>query len=123
MNDFQGSLEKYFLQALVPDSIAKPVLRSLTQFAAKASQVGSAGLLLLVVTALAMMLTIDRTLNGIWGPAAASTAASCSSVARSPPSSTRRSRPRHDSCGCKPAGSAPSTGPTQLRVQSRQGQP
>ena len=63
---FQGELQKYLLQSLVPDSIAKPVLRSLTQFAAKASQVGSAGLLLLVVTALAMMLTIDRTLNGIW---------------------------------------------------------
>lgn len=65
-SSFQGSLEKYFLQALVPDSIARPVLRSLTQFASKASRVGSVGLLLLVVTALSMMLTIDRTLNGIW---------------------------------------------------------
>ncbi|MFO1329922.1 MAG: YihY family inner membrane protein [Rubrivivax sp.] len=63
---FQGALEKYFLQSLVPDSIARPVLRALTQFAAKARGVGSAGLLLLVATALSMMLTIDRTLNGIW---------------------------------------------------------
>jgi membrane protein len=63
---FQGALEKYFLQALVPDSIARPVLRALTQFAAKARGVGSIGLLLLVATALSMMLTIDRTLNGIW---------------------------------------------------------
>ena len=30
---FQDALQKYFLQALVPDSIARPVLRSLTQFA------------------------------------------------------------------------------------------
>lgn len=63
---FQGALEKFFLQSLVPDTIARPVLRSLTQFAAKASRLGSAGLLLLLVTALALMLTIDRTLNSIW---------------------------------------------------------
>jgi membrane protein len=63
---FQSSLETYFLQSLVPDNIAKPVLRALTQFAAKASQVGAVGLLFLMVTAMALMLTIDRTLNGIW---------------------------------------------------------
>ena len=63
---FQGALEKYFLQSLVPDGIARPVLRTLTQFASKARSMGSVGLLLLGSTALAMMLTIDRTLNGIW---------------------------------------------------------
>ena len=63
---FQDALEKYFLQSLVPDTIAKPVLRALTQFASKASRLGSVGLLFFVGTALAMMLTIDRTLNGIW---------------------------------------------------------
>ena len=63
---FQGALEKYFLQSLVPDTIARPVLRALTQFAAKASRLGSVGLMFFVATALAMMLTIDRTLNGIW---------------------------------------------------------
>lgn len=63
---FQGALEKYFLQSLVPDTIAKPVLRALTTFAAKASGLGSAGLLLFVATAIAMMLTIDRALNAIW---------------------------------------------------------
>ncbi len=63
---FQGALEKYFLQALVPNGIARPVLAALTQFAGKASQLGTLGLLLLVVTALALMLTIDRTLNAIW---------------------------------------------------------
>jgi len=63
---FQSALQTYFLQSLVPDNIAKPVLESLTQFAAQASRLGTAGLLLLALTALAMMLTIDRTLNGIW---------------------------------------------------------
>lgn len=63
---FQGALEKYFFQSLVPDTIAKPVMSALTQFASKASRLGTASLVVLVLTALALMLTIDRTLNGIW---------------------------------------------------------
>ena len=63
---FQLSVQQYFVQALVPDNIARPVLQALTQFAGKASKLGSVGLLLLGVTALALMFTIDRTLNGIW---------------------------------------------------------
>ncbi len=63
---FQGALEKYFLQALVPDAIARPVMRALNQFAANARGIGGVGLVLFVATALATMLTIDRTLNAIW---------------------------------------------------------
>lgn len=63
---FQAALQKYFIASLVPDSIAKPVLGALTQFAAKANRLGTAGLVALVFTALALMLTIDRTLNAIW---------------------------------------------------------
>ena len=65
-SNFQGALEQYFIQTLVPDTIARPVLKALTQFAGKASRLGTVGLLLLVGTALALVLTIDRTLNGIW---------------------------------------------------------
>jgi membrane protein len=63
---FQVALEKFFLQQLVPENIARPVLRALTEFAGKARAIGSVGLALLVATALALMLTIDRTLNRIW---------------------------------------------------------
>ena len=63
---FQVALQKYFLQSLVPDTIAKPVLGALTQFATKANRLGTVGLVLLVLTALALILTIDRTLNAIW---------------------------------------------------------
>jgi membrane protein len=63
---FQVSLQKYFLQSLVPDSIARPVLTALTQFANQANRLGAFGLIVLVFTALAMMLTIDRALNAIW---------------------------------------------------------
>ena len=65
-SSFQVALQKYFLQSLVPDTIAQPVLRALTEFAGKASRLGGVGLLLLVVTALALVLTIDRTLNALW---------------------------------------------------------
>lgn len=63
---FQTALEQYLLRSLVPAAIAKPVLASLTQFAAKASQVGAFGLAALLVAALALVFTIDRTLNAIW---------------------------------------------------------
>ncbi len=63
---FQTALQQYFLQTLVPDNIARPVLQALTQFAGQANQMGSAGLILLGITALALMFTIDRTLNAIW---------------------------------------------------------
>ncbi len=63
---FEEALQKYFLQTLVPDSIARQVMTALTQFAAKAQGVGSVGLMLLLLAALALMLTIDRTLNAIW---------------------------------------------------------
>jgi membrane protein len=63
---FQDALQKYFLQALVPENIARQVLRELTRFASQARGVGTIGVVLLLFTALALMLTIDRTLNGIW---------------------------------------------------------
>ena len=62
----ETALQKYFLKNLVPDGIALPVLRSLTTFSSKARGVGTVGLVLLVITALAMALTIDRALNAIW---------------------------------------------------------
>ena len=54
-SQFQVALQKYFLQALVPDSIARPVLGALTQFASKANRLGSFGLVLLLVTAVTLM--------------------------------------------------------------------
>lgn len=63
---FRKALEVYFLQNLVPDAIAKPVLQQLTLFASKANRVGAVGLVVLVFTAIALLLTIDRSLNAIW---------------------------------------------------------
>lgn len=63
---FQTALEQYLVKSLVPETIARPVLQAVTQFAGKASRLGTAGLVVLVATAIALMLTIDRTLNAIW---------------------------------------------------------
>lgn len=62
----QGALHNYFVQTLVPDSIARPVLGAITQFSSRASRLGAVGLVALVLSSLAMMLTIDRALNAIW---------------------------------------------------------
>src|ERR1700712_5042182 len=62
----QANLQRWLVQSLVPDSIARLVLGYLTQFAGKASRLGGVGLAALVVSAIALVLTIDRTLNGIW---------------------------------------------------------
>src|SRR6188508_157531 len=61
----QGALQAWLVQSLVPDAIARQVLGYLTQFAGKASRLGVVGLAALFFTALALVLTIDRTLNGI----------------------------------------------------------
>jgi membrane protein len=63
---FLGVLQKWLIESLIPDSIARQVLGYLTQFAGKASRLGGVGLAVLFFTALALILTIDRTLNSIW---------------------------------------------------------
>lgn len=63
---FQDVLQKWLVQSLIPDNIARQVLGYLTQFAGQASKLGVAGVAVLFTTALALILTIDRTLNAIW---------------------------------------------------------
>nr|WP_315224080.1 YihY family inner membrane protein [uncultured Albidiferax sp.] len=62
----QVVLQKWLVQSLIPESIARQVLGYLTQFASQASKLGSVGLAIVLFTALALILTIDRTLNAIW---------------------------------------------------------
>lgn len=62
----QGRLQRWLIESLIPDNIARQVLGYLNQFASKASGLGIAGLILLLVTAIALILTIDKTLNSIW---------------------------------------------------------
>lgn len=62
----QDALQGWLVSSLVPDSISRQVLGYLTLFASKASSLGAAGFSILLATALALILTIDRTLNDIW---------------------------------------------------------
>ncbi|MDP3171422.1 MAG: YihY family inner membrane protein [Polaromonas sp.] len=62
----QGVLQVWLVNSLIPDNISRQVLGYLTQFARQANKLGVAGLAVLLVTAIALILTIDRTLNGIW---------------------------------------------------------
>jgi membrane protein len=63
---FQDVLQKWLVESLIPDNISRQVLGYLTQFAGKASKLGVAGVGVLFITAVALILTIDRTLNSIW---------------------------------------------------------
>lgn len=62
----QEALQAWLVKSLIPDNIARQVLGYLTQFSGQASKLGGAGLAVLLVTAIALILTIDRTLNAIW---------------------------------------------------------
>ncbi|HMN21568.1 MAG TPA: YihY family inner membrane protein [Ottowia sp.] len=62
----QAALQQWLVESLIPGSIAGHVMGYLTQFASKASQLGLIGMAGLTVTAVSLMLTIDKTLNQIW---------------------------------------------------------
>ena len=62
----QAALQAWLVRSLIPDNISRQVLGYLTQFSGEASKLGGAGLAVLLVTAIALILTIDRTLNSIW---------------------------------------------------------
>ena len=64
--ELQVGLQRWLVQSLVPETIARQVLGYLTQFATKASGLGAIGFSFLLVTALTLILTVDRTLNHIW---------------------------------------------------------
>jgi membrane protein len=62
----QEQLQRWLIESLVPESISRQVLGSLTQFSRKASRLGLVGLIAVVATSLALLVTIDRTLGQIW---------------------------------------------------------
>ncbi len=65
-SDLQKVLQKWLIDSLVPDAIAKQVMGSIVQFTAKAHRLGLAGFVVLVGSTLALVFTIDHTFNNIW---------------------------------------------------------
>jgi len=62
----QGRVQRWLIDSLIPDNIARQVLGYVNQFASKASGLGVAGLVVLLITAVALILTMDKALNNIW---------------------------------------------------------
>ncbi len=63
---FRNSLQAYFVQILIPHSIASTINDYLGIFAAKASRMSAIGAIALLLTTAATMALIDRTFNNIW---------------------------------------------------------
>lgn len=59
-------LEEHLLKSMLPADIARTVLKYLNQFAANASGLTVVGSLFLLVTAMAMLLTVENAFNQIW---------------------------------------------------------
>jgi len=64
--EFRQSMESDLPKGLLPMPYAQTILRYLSDFAAKATGVGAAGLAILALSALSMVLQVDRVLNDIW---------------------------------------------------------
>lgn len=62
----QDQLQRWLIESLVPESISRQVLGSLTQFSRKASRLGLLGLAAVVLASVALLVTIDRTMGQIW---------------------------------------------------------
>lgn len=66
LRPLRQTLETLWLAHLLPPDIAQPVLQHLGRFANNAQALSWSGSALLLVAALAMMLTVETTLNRIW---------------------------------------------------------
>jgi len=65
-DQFQNVLQRWLIESLIPDTISRQVLGYLTQFTTKASRLGVVSFAALMFSALALVFTIDRSLNAIW---------------------------------------------------------
>ncbi|HZX28929.1 MAG TPA: YihY family inner membrane protein [Telluria sp.] len=63
---FRKALEAYFVQSLMPKTIANTIVANLTLFASKAKGLSVLGAVALLITSTAMMGMIERAFNQIW---------------------------------------------------------
>jgi membrane protein len=62
----ESAIEQYLLEGLLPADISRTVLTNLNHFAANASGLTWVGSLFLLITSVAMMLTVENALNQMW---------------------------------------------------------
>ena len=65
-NVFRKTVEEYFVQNLIPRTIASTTLNYLNQFAAKASQLSAIGAVFLAATVATMLSIVEQAFNQIW---------------------------------------------------------
>ena len=65
--DFSIHIKTYLLDNLMPETAGVVITRYMTQFTESATRLTTVGIGFLALTAMMMMLTIDRTFNVIWG--------------------------------------------------------
>jgi membrane protein len=63
---FETAIQEYLLKSLLPADISRTVLKYLSHFAENANSLTLLGSLFVLVTALALLLTIENALNQIW---------------------------------------------------------
>ncbi len=63
---FQASLQTFLAQHLMPDQINSQIFRYLNQFASKAKGLTTAGMIVLFVTSVMTMMTVESAFNLIW---------------------------------------------------------
>ncbi len=64
--EMRTAVQTFMFENLMPEHTSGAVLKYMNQFASKANRLTLVGLLFLMVTAIAMLLTMDRALNNIW---------------------------------------------------------
>lgn len=62
----KGNVEGYMMQGFLPEAFSETILTYINQFSEKARGLTTVGVLVLGITALMTMLTIDRAFNNIW---------------------------------------------------------
>jgi membrane protein len=63
---FEAAIEEYLLKSLLPAEISRTVLKNLGQFAENANGLTLLGSLFVLMTAIALLLTVENALNQIW---------------------------------------------------------
>lgn len=63
---FEAAIEEILLKSLLPADISRTVLKNLNQFVENANGLTLVGSLFTLVTAIAMLLTVENALNQIW---------------------------------------------------------
>jgi len=63
---FEQAIEEHLLKSLLPADISRTILKHLSHFAENANSLTLVGSLFVLVTAMALLLTVENALNQIW---------------------------------------------------------